>query len=193
MAEIYEVYREFQKIGALLYPTLNNTHSGNLSMRSGKDLIITKSGSMSPHLNLSSLVKIPIHGTSQQDKLASVELPLHRAVYEHTKWNAIVHTHPPTIIAMSLSNNLFMPIDEEGKYYNPEGIKIISALENIGSMEIAVKISEALKTSNGVILRGHGMFAAGETLEEAAKLISSSEHSADILYKHIVLSKAEQK
>jgi len=185
MAEIYEVFREFEKIGKLLYPILNNSHSGNLSIKDNKNLIITKTGTMSSNIEIDSLVKLPIIGLTTSDKLASSELPLHRAVYKYTNWKAIVHTHPPALIALSLLQNSFTPIDEEGKFYNKEGLKVVSAIDSIGSEEIAQKISEELKTSQGVLLKGHGMFAGGNTLEEAAKLISSSEHSANIYLKFL--------
>ena len=189
MAELYEIFKEFEKIGKILYPHLNNSHSGNLSVRDNNNLIITRTGSMSTYLTISSLVKVAINGPTQEDKLASSELPLHRAVYQKTNWDAIVHTHPPTLIALSLLKDKFTPIDEEGKFYNKEGIKIVSAIETIGSEEIAQKISEELKNSQAVLLKGHGIFAGGKTLEDAAKMISSSEHSALIYLRYLQFKK----
>jgi L-fuculose-phosphate aldolase len=186
MAGIYEVYREFSRIGSLLYPVLNNSHSGNLSIRDGNNLIITRTGTMSSQIGPSSLIKLPIDGHTKEDCYASSELPLHRATYRNTGWQSIVHTHPPVLIALSMLMDRFTPIDEEGKFYNPEGIKVITAVETIGSQEIADKISTELKSSQAVLLRGHGLFVGGKTLEEAAKFSSSSEHSAKILQNWLI-------
>jgi L-fuculose-phosphate aldolase len=87
---------------------------------------------------------------------------------------------------MSLTEERIMPIDEEGKHYSPEGIAVVEARNAIGTEESAQIVSEALQNSTGVILRGHGMFARGESLEEAAKIISSAEHSARILMNYLM-------
>lgn len=191
MPERFASAREFARIGRELFLAgLNNTHSGNLSVRDGDDLVITKTGTMLGAITPDRLVRVPIFDASPDDRLASVELPTHRAIYQATGALAVVHAHPQTLIALSLRNDRIVPVDEEGKYYTPEGIPVVSAAKAIGSVEMAAILARALAIAPGVVLRGHGMFAIGPTLESGAKLISSAEHSAGILLRLVTLARA---
>lgn len=191
MAERFELARDFAFVGRELFLAgLNNSHSGNLSVRDGRDLVITRTGTMLGAIGIDRLVRVPIEGEHPDDRLASVELPTHRAIYRATSARAIVHAHPKSLIALSLRNDRIVPIDEEGRHYTPEGIPVVSAARAIGSEEMAVVLAAALRGSPGAVLRGHGMFAIGASLEAGLKLISSAEHSAEILIRHVALGKA---
>jgi L-fuculose-phosphate aldolase len=50
-----------------------------------------------------------------------------------------------------------------------------------GSQEIADNVAAALTASKLVLVRGHGTFAAGRTLDEAYIFTSLAEHSCRIL------------
>jgi L-fuculose-phosphate aldolase len=50
-----------------------------------------------------------------------------------------------------------------------------------GSTEIADAVANILLSSNLVIARGHGTFAAGKTLDEAYVYTSLAEHSCRVL------------
>jgi len=51
-----------------------------------------------------------------------------------------------------------------------------------GTDEIARNVAEALRGSHIVIVRGHGTFAAGKTLDEAYIYTSIAEYACRILF-----------
>ena len=71
--------------------------------------------------------------------------------------------------------------DAEGLYYFPKGVTVIEAKNAIASNEVAELVIPAFKDSPIVIVKGHGVFSIGETLEEAYHWVSGLEHSVKIL------------
>jgi L-fuculose-phosphate aldolase len=90
-----------------------------------------------------------------------------------------VHAHPPCAVAASLIIDSIVPEDSEGKMFCPI-IPVVSGAP--GSQEIADNVANALTSSKLVIVRGHGTFAAGKTLDDAYVLTSLAEHSCRVLY-----------
>lgn len=173
--------RDFQTIGHDLFVAgLNNSHSGNLSVRLNRMMAITRSGSMLHRLDYSDLVETAIDEEDSQSAKASRERPVHCAIYRGTSAQAIVHAHPPQLIAMSFIVDKFTPIDAEGRYFFPDGIPVIEVANAIASEEVATKITPLFREFPIVIVRGHGTFAVGNTLEEGFHYTSSLEHSARI-------------
>jgi L-fuculose-phosphate aldolase len=103
---------------------------------------------------------------------------VHLEVYKNTRFEAIVHAHPPHAIAVSLVTDDIIPEDSEGKMLCP---KIAVVTGTPGSQELAENVARALSSSNLVIVQGHGTFAAGMTLDEAFVYTSLAEHSCRIL------------
>ncbi len=178
--------QSFQKIGEYLFAAgLNNSHSGNLSIKDGDNMIITASGAMLHQLSNSSLIRTSLGHNDQNQHLASSEYPVHRAVYQHTNAGAVVHAHCPYLVAESFFANQITPMDAEGLHYFPEGIPVVQVKNPIASEEVALSASNFLGKYAAMVVRGHGVFAVGETLSHAYQTISSLEHSAKIgfLYK----------
>ena len=175
--------REFQSTGKDLFVgQMNNTHSGNLSVRINKMLAITRSGSMLHNLEYSDIIETLIDGEDSNTAKASREMPVHQSIYQNTDAQAIVHAHPPHIIALSLQNSSrIYPIDAEGMYFFAQGIPVLEVENAIASDEVAQKIIPLLKESPIVAVKGHGTFAIGKDLEEGLHWTSSVEHSAKIV------------
>lgn len=178
----------FRQVGNDLFVAgLNNSHSGNLSIRLNEDqMVITRTGCMLHHIDHPDLITTAIKHDDYQTIKASRELPVHRSIYLHTNAKAIVHAHSPHIVAVSLSgkhieNNRLMLIDAEGQYYFPAGIPVIEAQNAIASNEVAELVIPAFKESKIVIVKGHGVFSIGENLEEAYHWVTGIEHSTKIL------------
>ncbi|NLF96982.1 MAG: fuculose phosphate aldolase [Candidatus Riflebacteria bacterium] len=173
--------RDFQLTGQNLFDAgLNNSHSGNMSMRNNRMMAITRSGAMLHRLEFCDIIETLIDGEDAQTHLASRERPVHRAIYLHTGAGAIVHAHPPHLIALSLHCQSFMPIDAEGQYFFKRGIPVIEVTNAIASEEVAMKVVPVLREFPVVIVRGHGTFAIGDSLEDGFHYTSSLEHSARI-------------
>jgi Class II Aldolase and Adducin N-terminal domain len=99
-------------------------------------------------------------------KLASTEISVHRAIYQGTAAQAIVHAHPPYAIARSLMCDEILPIDSEGSYLLHK-VPVAHTELTAGSTEVADLLPQRLKEYDIVMLRGHGPFAIGHLLQEA--------------------------
>lgn len=136
---------QFQSIGHDLFIRgLVSSHGGNLSIRRGDRLAITRRGSMLGHLTEQDLVEISIEGDSEINALASMELPVHRAIYRKTSALAIVHAQPPHAIALSMSEDEIVPVDIEGSYLLQK-IPVLGSKASLEAEERAEILSEALK------------------------------------------------
>ncbi len=147
----------FQKTGlALASHGLITGSSGNLSVRFYDRLVVTRHDSSLSALTLGDLIETGIRIDDAQTPLASCELPVHRAIYLATEARAIVHAHPPHAIALS-------NVSKETLADAP----LIGSLREVVPGALADEIASALKSHALVMVRGHGSFAVGKTLDEA--------------------------
>lgn len=189
----YKQYEQFRLFGRELFLMgINNSHSGNMSAcdRQHREISITRSGAMLGNIEMKDLVHTTMHENDYLDRIASRELVVHRAIYNATQKTAIIHSHPTSVIAVSLKNDTIAPIDVEGAYYFPNGVKVISAQTAVASPEVAAKIAPMLETEKIVVVRGHGTFAACDTLEECFLYTTTLEFACRTLINYVNLSKA---
>ena len=168
--------QEFERIGKRLFlEGLVGANFGNMSVRAKAGLYITRSGAYLDAREMPAFV--PEDGEAPPE--ASSEYRVHRAVYQETPYLAIVHAHPVHAVAASLDADLLRPVDSEGGMLCPE-IPVVGG--EPGTDEIARNVAEALRGSHIVIVRGHGTFAAGKTLDEAYIYTSIAEYACRILF-----------
>lgn len=171
---IYEMFRE---IGRDLYSAnMISSHGGNMSIRLGDRLIIKRRGAMLGILKEHDLIETRLDKNDSGVALASTELLVHRAVYLNTPALAIVHCHPRTAVAYSLSRDELIPIDNEASYLLKK-IPVVTEEFASGTPVMANKVANALKNYKIIMLRGHGSFAIGQTLDEAFHWSSTLEES----------------
>ncbi len=176
------MHREFSQIGRdLFHQGLNSSHSGNMSIRLGDRLVITRRGSMLGRLKESDLIETGLDKNDSHITLASTEIGVHRSIYKNTSALAIVHAHPVYATALSLVDEEIIPIDSEGQYMLHK-IPILSFEHTVGSEEVARVLPEYLKEYKVVMIRGHGSFATGQLIEEAYQWTSSLENISKIIY-----------
>lgn len=175
--------KDFRQTGQDLFLRgLISSHAGNLSHRSGeRDVIITRRGSMLGHLTMDDLIEVPLSGDHPRIMRASSELVVHRIIYARCTAGAIVHAHPPYATLLSLLDKEIIPVDSEGKHLLQK-VGVVEAAQSIGSEEAGELMSDLLRNSNVVLLRGHGSFATGKTLEEAFMYTTSLEASAFLTF-----------
>ncbi len=172
---------EFQRIGRDLFVSgLVSSHGGNMSVRLGDRLIITRRGSQLGQLTAEDLIETGLYKDDSNIMLASSETPVHRAIYLNTAALAIVHAHPRTAVAFSLLQDEIVPVDNEGSYLLHR-IPVVSSAVASGT-ELAEIVATALKRYKIVVVRGHGCFSTGQLLEEAYQWASCLEESSQILY-----------
>jgi L-fuculose-phosphate aldolase len=170
----------FRDVGRDLFVAGRTTsHGGNMSVRDGGRVIITRRGSMLGRLTEDDLIETGIEPCAA-DERCSRELVVHRAIYAATDARAIVHAHPPHTVARSFASEAIVPADSEGLYVLGK-VPVVSAVKTIASPEAAEVLARALTDAKVAVLRTHGPFAAGATLEEAFMHVSVLEASAVIL------------
>ncbi len=175
------VLEQFQTIGRDLFLAgVISSHGGNMSVRMGDRILITRRGSMLAQLQERDIIETGLEENDANVMLASTEIGVHRAIYQGTAAQAIVHTHPPYAIARSLVCDEIVPVDSEGSYLLHK-VPVVSSELTAGSREVATLLPQWLKEYDIVMLRGHGPFAIGHLLEEAYQLNSVFEMTCRIL------------
>ncbi len=159
--------RQMIECGKLLFERrLISGWGGNLSCRLGKDeFLITGQHAPLGFLSLKNLVRIDASARPIKDtEHPSSETPMHLAVYQGTDAEAIVHVHPPQVVAFSLRHESFVPISFEEKYTLGEVPVIAQDTPTVTKPE---QVVEELKYRPVVIIKGHGTVAIGKDLQEA--------------------------
>lgn len=155
---------------------LNDSHSGNASVRDGNTVWATPTGCCADTLEPADLVKCNIDGTVGDH--ASLDAPMHVKVYQkNPAAGAVLHCHNPHTVALTLNGEDFVPPDFEGGYYFKR-IPVINAPYSDYVERSAELISNALRDQKAVVYRGHGVYVQGENLNLAYKWASSIELSA---------------
>ncbi len=157
-----------------------SSHFGNISVRVGDSLIVTRSGSMLDEVCEASVVTLDLNKPYSLDLIASSETIVHREIYKRTSALAIIHAHCPFAVIESLLNeDSIEPYDSEGKFFFHE-IPIVTG--HIGTKKLAENVAKALEMHKGCIVKGHGTFTVGKILEEAYVHTTMIEHSSKIKY-----------
>jgi L-fuculose-phosphate aldolase len=183
---------QFQRFGRDLYlHGLTSSHGGNMSVRMGDRLVITRTGSMLGHLEQYDLIETGMDELDSGVMLASTEIGVHREIYHKTSALAVVHCHPPHAVALTLiEEDAIIPMDNEGSYLLRK-VPIFQTEKTAGSKDVARLASEKLQEYKIVLLRGHGVFSTGPVLEEAYEWCSVLEESAKIIYMVRMLQMAQ--
>lgn len=158
----------------------NDSHSGNGSVRVEDTVWITPTGACGDTLTAEDLVACPLDATPEAR--ASLDAPLHLAVYRQTaEAAALLHSHGPHAVALSLAGGDFRPVDFEGRLLFPHVPVIdIEYTDHVASGPAV--IADALAAHKAVIARGHGIYARGATLDEAYRWNCCVEASARIAW-----------
>lgn len=157
---------------------LTSSRFGNISLLCEGRIFITCTGSMLDELDESQVTEVGPTGACPNN--ASSETCVHRAIYKSTSFQAVIHTHSPYAVALSLLEEGFVePIDGEGMIFLG-AMPIV--LGGFGTEELAGNVSSALKSCRACIARGHGVFAVGHSLSDAYTAACMAEHSAQVRY-----------
>ncbi len=175
------ILTQFQTVGQELFTKgLVSSHSGNLSIRMGERITITRRNCGLGCLQEHDLIETGFSKNDRNTPLASTELAVHRAIYRETSASAIVHAHPPHAVALSLTETEIIPTDTEG-------LSLMGKVPVLGwDMEVkpgglADIIARALKQCRIIMVHGHGSFAIGQLLEEAHNYTASLEESCQVI------------
>lgn len=155
---------------------LNDSHSGNASLRDGERVWVTPTGACADTLQPDELMECRLVGAAPQG--ATLDAPLHLAVYRaNPQAQAVLHSHGPYSVAMTLGGGDFEPLDFEGDYYFGR-IPVIDVAYADYLDEAPAAVAEVLAAHKVTVVRGHGVYAQGESLNRAYKWTTSFELSA---------------
>jgi len=158
---------EMIRWGKLLFERrLISGWGGNLSCRVNENnFLITGQHAPLAFLTSEDIVELDADAKPvKKTQRPSSETPMHMAVYAGTDAYAIVHVHPPLVLAFSLSHDSFAPLSFEEKYTIGEVAVIGQDTPTVTKPE---KVVEALKYSPVAIIKGHGTVAIGKNFQEA--------------------------
>jgi L-fuculose-phosphate aldolase len=200
-SDMAAIHRPFRAVGgALMRVNLNNTHSGNMSFRDPRDsgrFWITASGAPCGNLHPADLVAVRFDDMSFAGAVRpSSEANTHRRVLDLPGVKACVHCHSiaSTLLGFETARKpifllrpdsagpgetefLFQPVDVWGA--GLIGTVTIGVYRNtVGSHEMETRIPACLKQAPITIVKGHGPFARGKSLEECLQYLSVLENSA---------------
>jgi len=170
LATLVQHYRWLRQYGC------NDSHSGNASLREGETVWVTPSGACADLLRPEDLVRCPLAGPPGEG--ASLDAPLHLALYRRKpEARALLHSHGPHTVALTLNGADFIPPDFEGQLYFPR-VPVLSIPYDRYVEEAPEQVADALVDHPIVVVRGHGVYAWGTTLNLAYKWSCSLELSA---------------
>lgn len=183
------MYSDFAKYGRMLWDAgLIHMTSGNMSLRKGSVLYVTRTGSLLGSLSSTDIVTVNLENTLR-DKGASSETPVHRAIYlANPDIRSVVHAHPPHATTLSWDHTLIKPIDSDSLYI-PEIPVLTDCPYGEGSACIADHFPKILGRHKVAMIRGHGAFSVGKDLMEAASRISMMENQCRLLFFRKLLEK----
>jgi len=175
-----EAWMEISRFGKKVVQSgLTSSRFGNISILRGKDIFITRTRTMLDELCEDQIINVDLSGPCINDKIASTEVCVHRAIYNKTSARAIIHTHSPYAVALSLMDDKIEPIDSEGKHFLGP-MPVVNG--GFGTDVLAENVSSALMAHSACIARGHGAFALGKSLDEAYTIACMAEHSSQVRY-----------
>lgn len=145
---------------------MTTTSGGNLSVLDDNgDIWITPSGVDKGTLTAQDIIRVRNDGTIEGIHKPSVELPFHEQIYQNRPdIKAIVHAHPPALIAFSIvrkvPNTRIIP-----EAYLVCGNVGMADYAVPGSPELGKNIAKVFKESyNAVMLENHGVVLGGSSL-----------------------------
>lgn len=169
---LVQAYAQLRRYG------YNDSHSGNASVRDRDGFWVTPAGAGADSLHPEDLVLCPLEGPCPEG--ASSDALVHQAVYrERPEARALLHSHGPHTVAMSFAGQDFRPSDYGGQVHFPS-VPVLSVPFEEHREKAPGAVAEALAGNPVAIVRGHGAYAWGRTLEEAYKWTSALERSARI-------------
>lgn len=159
--------------------------SGNVSGRDGDRVVIKPSGVEYDELTPDTLVVVDIDGDVLEGDLnPSVDTEAHLRIYrESDELGGIIHTHSTYATAFAaLGREIPMYVTELADLFGdtiPVSEYVPPGSEDIGQQFAAHTDDERFQA---LLMKNHGLFAAGETPSDALKAALHVEHSAKISY-----------
>ncbi|MCM8782388.1 MAG: class II aldolase/adducin family protein, partial [Candidatus Omnitrophica bacterium] len=170
-----KIKKEMIKIGRKLYDLrLVVASGGNLSYRLDREnILITSTGSSLGNLGYKDIIKVNLKDERNlKNKPLSSEFPLHRLIYKNFSTKVVIHAHPPLTNGYFAIYSQLKPLTFEAKLYLANIPVVEQETPTITRPELVV---EALKLSNLVVIKNHGVVSMADNFTSALYLIEELE------------------
>lgn len=153
--------------------------AGNVSVRVDGGFALTATGVEFAHADPGDVVIVDASGRLIDGRLAPTsELGLHLAAYADEAVGAVVHTHAPAAVALSLVADRLPCLHYQQLALGGE-VEVVP-FSVFGSAELARDAGRALASANAVILAHHGAVTTGTDLAGALANTELLEWACDI-------------
>ena len=163
--------------------------SGNFSARVGEDLcLITQSGRDKSMLGIDDLMLCGLDGRALDDACRpSAETPLHLALYaQDDSIGSVLHTHSvaSTVLSRAAGDTLSLEGFEMQKAFDgvqshdeSRAIRVFDNDQDIPALALRVRdaFADGEVVVPGFLIRGHGLYAWGHDISEAARHVEGFE------------------
>jgi len=163
---------------------------GNLSARSMRGILITPSGSPKWKVGAEDIVEVDMEGKVISGRAKpSSELPSHLLIYRSREdVFSVAHAHPPHAVALANAGILIGPL-----HATPEEVLYLKSPVVLEFAPPGAKTAEAIsgsvQKSDIIIVKNHGVFSMGRSIEEAIAKIEILEEASKMFYIQLSLGK----
>ncbi len=165
------------EIGKKLYAMrLVAGSSGNLSARiEQNNILITATGTALGNLSYEDIIRVDLSDEQAlKNKRLTTEFPLHSLIYKNFPHQVIIHCHPVLINAYFAVYSDIKTLTFETKLYLGDVPVVEQDTPAVTKPELVI---EALKSSNLVVLKNHGVVSIGNNFKDALYLIEALEEA----------------
>jgi L-fuculose-phosphate aldolase len=150
--------------------------SGNLSAKIGdKKILVTATQAALGSLKGKDILRVDLGNKGAlENKRVTTEFPLHSLIYENFSYQAVIHCHPALVNAYFAVYSDIKALTFETSLYLGNIPVVAQDTPAVTRPELVI---EALKTNNLVILKNHGVVAAGNNFKDALYLIETLEEA----------------
>jgi L-fuculose-phosphate aldolase len=157
---------------------LNRGASGNLSVRRGKDMLITPSAVSYDVIQPRMMAKMPLAdktGAWSGPNKPSSEWRFHRDILRaRPDINAVVHTHAPFCTILAIARRPIPAIHYMIAAFGGPDIRV-SGYARYGTAELSRHVVAAMEGRNGCLMANHGMVVGAADLTRAVWLANELE------------------
>jgi L-fuculose-phosphate aldolase len=149
---------------------LNQGTSGNLSVRTGDDFLITPSGVPVERLRAEDMVPMDLDGSPHGTLRPSSEWRMHRDLYAaFPEAQAVAHAHPPHATALACRHEDIPAFHYMVAVAGGHDIRCAD-YATFGTAELSANAVAALRDRKACLLANHGILCYGDDLERAIAL-----------------------
>jgi L-fuculose-phosphate aldolase len=159
--------------------------AGNLSLRAGDRVLISRRGAELERMGPEDCVEVGLgEGVLSENHRSGVqpssELPLHTAIYEATRADAIVHTHS---LFATVVGTVFDELPAVHYTINHFGGPVrVARYETFGTEQLAASVIEALRDRSAALMANHGAVVIGRDVDDAVAKAIHLEWLASVYY-----------